>query len=278
MPFQRKLKILIDRYAIELGLPIWGAGNFPRKLEEAARQRGIELSHTTIDGWLVGGARDSAGRNRERLATLFKMIRTDFTAYWFDLDDAEFERRINGGRKAYTIHAPEYLPLDNKCFPHDELLAWLTGIYIIYRYSYEKSNEYKVARELLEVKNNNGDLTFQQWYARGGTNGQIESFTGVVIPIGRSLYFTGTSVDRGRTIVLRQHRDSKSERCRIAMMVSSKVQDDASPVAACVVMIKLPQPPPDNHDSGRALLLARCWDRRGVPARCGLKGRFHAWL
>lgn len=248
-PFAPKFEMLLEACRHELRLPHWNAADFGRRFSDAAQENwGIAFTPSVVTNLREGQTIRPIGPNRDAFAALFRIARPDLRASWFNLELDEFRERLaaaTADREAFTIYAPKYTGREPGTIPLDELTTWLTGLYVSYRYSYEESDEYKIAREVLYISETEGRFYFRLWYARGGTGGVVEDFNGVVIPIGKSLYFTGASSDRGRTIVLRQDRGTRTNTCRIGMMTSSKVQKDASPVAACVVMFKLPTPPPD---------------------------------
>lgn len=247
------LKQLVEVSGDELRLPKWGTPDFPRRFEEAAFSHWqVRLGDNVIDRIVKGRVGRLTEPTRDRLAVLFRHSLQGFQADWFQLPLADFRAFVEkaaGARQSYTIYAPSYAPrLDGaatEALKPDELRDWLCGLYISYRYSYEASAYYKVAREVLWVTEFEGRYFFRLWYARGGAalGNSIEEFKGVVLPIGRSLFFTGASQDRGRSLLMRQERNPDSRYCRICIMTSSKVQDDASPVAACTALLKLEEIP-----------------------------------
>lgn len=241
----RKLKLLVDTCGADLDLRQWGAPDFAGHFERTARDMfDIRLAATVIDDIVRGKTVHLHEPTRTRLPAFFQKSRPALKAAWFDSDYESFAKRLEKaepGRQPYEFSAPVYKGGDSNTLQPPALATWLKGYYVSYRYSYEESSHRRVAREVLHVDQVDGSFRFRLWYSRGGSNPdrKIETFNGVIVPIGRSLFFTGVSEDRGRTIIMRQERRREAAQCRIGIMTSCKVQGDAEPVSACVVMLKL---------------------------------------
>jgi hypothetical protein len=265
----KKLKLLVEKCGGDLELFEWGTRDFAGHFERAARDVfGIPISETVIKDIVQGRTTRLQEPTRSRLTRLFQKSRPALTAVWWDFDYEKFATRLDKaepGRQPYEFSAPVYKGDHPGALNPSALADWLNGYYVSYRYSYEESSERKIAREVLHLFQVDGSFRFRLWYSRGGSNidRKIETFNGVIVPIGRSLFFTGVSEDRGRTIIMRQEKRRGSLQCRIGIMTSCKVQNDAEPVSACVVMLKL-QVEPD----------AKEWQSKYCALEAGVVGVF----
>jgi hypothetical protein len=110
----------------------------------------------------------------------------------------------------------------------DDLKSWLAGTFIAYRFSFHEGTEEEIAREVLHVEHENHTLKFRMSFLAKG-NEQVQPaliYTGVVLPIGKSVIFAGfsenqTEPDRGRTLTLHREDAPTSLRdCNLGLLTS----------------------------------------------------------
>lgn len=153
------------------------------------------------------------------------------------------------GTRAVTLRIPLLDPAYEK-----KITPWLCGFYICYRYSFEASLQYMVAREALLVWDEDGTLRFSLWYVRGGDKpgSNVEAFQGVVLPVGRTVMFAGVSDDRARSLLIHYDDVPEFQYCRFGFMTSARTGQDQSPVSACTVLVKLEKLPENWRDRIRS--------------------------
>ena len=146
-------------------------------------------------------------------------------------------------KKAISIEVPA-AGYGNSKRTTSKLNDWLCGVYICYRYSFERSIERYVAREVLHVKQeNNGTFTFAMSFLPGSGEGSedIETFEGIVLPFSNSIFFAGWDAHRGRSLFMYRDEGIAWRECRFAILSSTRHSAPYYPVAACTVIIKINQ-------------------------------------
>jgi hypothetical protein len=232
------IKHLIDAHAAELGLPAWTDPDFVSVFARKAR-----ISPGTSRSIRDGLSKGLQSKIRDRLAELFRDAIPHIEPHWFQLSLPDFiaraqEQPRNKKRVSFDIPAAGY-----KNF--ERLQRWLCGVYVCYRYSFEQSDERLVAREVLSVGDRAGTLLFQMSFVPGGGEAgqEVNTFDGVVLPLGESLLFVGWNEDRGRSLFFHCDYAAESRNCRIGILTSTRLSNNQAPLAACVVLIKRETPP-----------------------------------
>jgi len=131
------------------------------------------------------------------------------------------------------------------------LAKWIAGTYIAYRYAFEGEDDKDVAREVLHIWLDGAILKFRMSYwSRTSEPGQESlEFSGVVLPIGQSIFFMGLSTnqaqrDRGRSLFLHDDRaHPKLRNCALGLLSSTRLHGDWSPCVACTLLIRLEKEP-----------------------------------
>jgi hypothetical protein len=233
------LKYLVDKHGAELGLPAWDDQDFVSGLA-----RKTKVSPGTARNFREGLSNRPQAKIRERLTDLFRETVPHLEPQWLLYESLElFIERVEQepkDRKVITISIPA-----EGYRQFDRLQKWLCGIYICYRYSFEQSEEKLVAREVLHVKQRNGNFLFEMSFVPGGeeSDQDVETFEGVVLPLGESVFFVGWNDHRGRSLF--SHRDfaRESRDCRIGILSSTRLSNNRAPLAACTVLVKMQREP-----------------------------------
>jgi hypothetical protein len=236
-----KFNYLVDRYGAELGLPARGERQF---IVVFARKSGLALG--TVRNIQDGRISSVKEKTAHRLFELFRTAMPLIEAHWFnDLSLQEFVKRVESAprnKKLVTLSLPA---AGWKNF--DRLRRWACGVYVCYRYGFERNDQRLVAREILHVWETDELLQFRMSFVPGGDEvGQVTGFfDGVVFPLGESLFFVAWNDDRGRSLFLHTDYSSEARDCRIGILSSTRLSSNRAPLAACTVMIKCGTPPSD---------------------------------
>jgi hypothetical protein len=233
------LKYLVDKHGAELGLPRWADKDFVSGLSQKAR-----VSPGTARNLREGLSNHPQAKIRERLADLFREAVPHLEPQWLLYESLDlFIERVGQepkDRKNITLS----IPMEGYR-QFDRLQKWLCGVYICYRYSFEQSEEKLVAREVLHVEERNGNFLFEMSFVPGGeeSDQDVETFEGVVLPLGESVFFVGWNDHRGRSLFL--HRDFAREwrDCRIGILSTTRLSTNRAPLAACTVLVKMEREP-----------------------------------
>ena len=233
------LKHLVDNYGSAIGLPRWDDPDFVSSFASKAG-----FSSGTARNFHEGLSNHPQAKIRVRLADLFREAVPYFEPQWLlseslDLFVARLKQEPKD-RKLITLSVPAEGYQD-----FDQLRKWLCGVYICYRYSFEQSEERLVAREVLHVKQRNGNFTFQMSFLPGGEDSDqdMQSFEGVVIPLGESVFFAGWDDLRGRSLFLHRDLSRESRDCRLGILTSTRLSSNRAPLAACTVLLKMQREP-----------------------------------
>ena len=205
------LKYLVDKHGAELGLPGWADQDFVSGLSRKTR-----VSPGTARNFREGLSNHPQAKIRERLADLFREVVPHLEPQWLLYEFSGPLRRAGWAqqpkdRKNITLS----IPMEGYR-QFDRLQKWLCGVYICYRYSFEQSEEKLVAREVLHVKERNGNFWFEMSFVPGGeeSDQDVETFEGVVLPLGESVFFVGWNDHRGRSLFLHRDFARESRDCR----------------------------------------------------------------
>ena len=232
------LKHLVDKFGPQLGLSAWDDQDFVSAL---SRKAGVSAG--TARNFREGLSNHPQVKIRERLADLFREAVPHLEPQWFQCESLElFRNRIEQqpeDRKVITLSIPASGYLHS-----DRLRKWLCGVYICYRYSFEQSEERRVAREVLHVRQRNGNFSFRMSFMPGGEDSDqdVKTFEGVVLPIGESVLFVGWDDHRGRSLFMNRDFAPESRDCRFGILSSARLSNIA-PLAACTVLVKMRREP-----------------------------------
>ena len=233
------LKYLVEKYGAELGLPGWNDQDFVSGLS-----RKVRVSPGTARNFREGLSNYPQAKIRERLVDLFREVVPHLEPQWLLYDSLPlFVERLEQepkDRKIITLS----IPLEGYR-QFDRLQKWVCGVYICYRYSFEQSEEKLVAREVLHVKERNGNFWFEMSFVPGGeeSDQDVETFEGVVLPLGESVFFVGWNDHRGRSLFLHRDFARESRDCRIGILSTTRLSNNRAPLAACTVIVKMQREP-----------------------------------
>ena len=239
----RNLKHLIKTYGGPLGIPEETSSiiNHYAKLK-------IELSPTTIRGFLDGNA-----SNRPQEATLNDLVFPfsgkvpRIEGSWLLTRDPKTFLELLGKRNVVQIEVPSY----------DEHVAklanWIAGTYVAYRFAFEGEDDRDVSREVLHIWLDDSTLKFRMSYwSRVSEPGQeAKEFSGLVLPVGQSIFFIGFSTnqaqrDRGRSLFLHDDRaHPRLRNCALGLLSSTRLHGDWAPCVACTLLIRVEKEPAD---------------------------------
>ena len=247
------LKYLVDKHGAELGLPGWNDQDFVSGLARKAR-----ISTGTARNFHEGLSNHPQAKIRERLVDLFRDAVPHLDPQWLLYNSLDlFIERVElqpKDRKVITLSIPAegYRQLDR-------LQKWLCGVYICYRYSFEQSEEKLVAREVLHVKQRNDHFSFEMSFVPGGeeSDQDVETFDGVVLPLGEFVFFVGWNHHRGRSLFMNCDFAPKSRDCRFGILSSTRLANNRAPLAACTVIVKMQREPKDIAKFMRAMTITR---------------------
>jgi hypothetical protein len=236
------LEWLVDKYGEPLGLPKWGAS---RLVAELADKSG--MTEPGIRNLINGRTKKAAQiETCNKLQSVFKSEIPHLQARWFQVASLdEFIDRIEHpppNRRYLKIGVPwaGYRDRD-KDDTFDNLARWLKGVYVCYRYSFSRSADRGVAREVLWVRmDGEREFLFRMSFLRDNSDESsiAETFEGIVLPLGQSIFFAGWDMDRGRALFMRRSFENEMRECRFAILSSTRESGDFYPVAACTVLIK----------------------------------------
>jgi hypothetical protein len=235
------LKYLVDKYGSELGLPGWDDQDFVSGLARKTR-----VSPGTARNLREGLSNHPQGKIRERLVDLFREAIPHLEPQWLLYEPLElFIERVEQepkDRKVITLS----IPMEGYR-QFDRLHKWLCGVYICYRYSFEQSEKKLVAREVLHVEERNGNFRFEMSFLPGGGEGDqdVDTFNGVVLPLGESVFFVGWNDRRGRSLFLNCDFAPETRDCRFGIVSSTRLNNNRAPLAACTVIVKMQREPKD---------------------------------
>ena len=235
------LKYLVDKYGSELGLPGWDDQDFASGLARKTR-----VSPGTARNFREGLSNHPQAKIRERLADLFRESVPHLEPQWLLSESLDlFIERVEQepkGRKNITLSIPV-----EGYRQFDRLQKWLCGVYICYRYSFEQSEEKLVAREVLHVKERNGNFWFEMSFVPGGeeSDQDVETFEGVILPLRASVFFVGWNDHRGRSLFVNCDFARESRDCRFGILSSTRLGNNHAPLAACTVIVKVEREPKD---------------------------------
>ena len=123
-----------------------------------------------------------------------------------------------------------------------KLKTWLCGTYVTYRYGFDLKSIDEVVREVIHIKLEGASLKFTMTFLERSPEGARgpHVFEGYVLPVGESLLLLGLNFgevkhDRGRCIFFRN--EGKRE-CKIGIMSGTRLEDNLSPCAACIVLVR----------------------------------------
>lgn len=250
------LKYLVDRHGAALGLPGWDDQYFVADFSKKAK-----VSLGTARNLHEGLSNHPQAKIRERLAELFRQSVPHLEAQWFLYQSLQlFISRAEEqpkDRKSITISVPAE---GYKRF--DRLQRWLCGVYVCYRYSFEQSGERLVAREVLHVKPRSGNFWFEMSYVPGGgeTNQDVQTFEGIILPLGDSVFFVGWNDYRGRSLFLHCDFSQEAKDCRFGILSSTRLSSNRAPLAACTVIVKRQSEPKNIARFMRETTLSRRFD------------------
>ena len=238
---------LIERHGWRLNPPIsigMGVNFLARHFHE----------HTTIATGtmrkIFDGTTNNApnGNTCKALAEFFRPAVPRIHPNWFLSRDVDVLNLLTLDNSV-TLTAPDYLRNVKR------LKAWLTGLYVCYRYSFEGNDDTLVAREVLSLTEHESTLMFRMSFLPYTTelDQKALEFNGVVVPIGSSLFFAGLNygealLNRGRSLFI--HDDGGSQemqdyRCKLAILSSTRLSFPYGPCAACVILIRVNWTPRD---------------------------------
>ena len=235
------LKYLVDKYGPELGLPGWDDQDFVSGLSRKTR-----VSPGTARNFHEGLSNHPQAKIRERLVDLFREAVPHLEPQWLLYESVElFVERLEQqpkDRKLITLS----IPMEGYR-QFDRLHKWLSGVYVCYRYSFEQSEEKLVAREVLHVKERNGNFSFEMSFVPGGeeSDQDVETFDGAVLPLGESVFFVGWNHHRGRSLFVNRDFAPESRDCRFGLLSSTRLSNNRAPLAACTVIVKMQREPKD---------------------------------
>ena len=233
------LKYLVDKHGAELGLPAWGDQDFVSGLSRKTR-----VSPGTARNLREGLSNHPQAKIRERLVDFFREAVPHLEPQWLLYDSLKlFADRVEQqpkDRKIITLS----IPMEGYR-QFDRLHKWLCGVYICYRYSFEQSEEKLVAREVLHIKERNGNFWFEMSFVPGGeeSDQDVETFEGAVLPLGESIFFVGWNDHRGRSLFLHRDFARESRDCRIGILSSTRLSNNRAPLAACTVLVRMEREP-----------------------------------
>ncbi len=264
------LKYLVEMHGSELGLPGWTDPEFVNGLSKKAK-----ISLGTARNLRDGHSSHPQEKIRERLADLFREAVPHLETQWLLYQSLQqFIARAEEepkDRKLVTFS----IPADG--YRHfDRLQRWLCGVYVCYRYSFEQSEERLVAREVLHVKQRNGNFWFEMSFVPGGgeTNQDVKTFEGVVLPLGDSVFFVGWNDTRGRSLFLHCDYSAESRDCRLGILSSTRLSSNRAPLAACTVIVKRQAEPKNISRFMRDATLSRPFNEI-IDADFGANARNH---
>src|SRR5215510_3940590 len=220
----RNLNHLFTTYGGALGIP--GGANH---IVNHYKKEGIALSPTTIRGFLDGSA-----SNRPQEATLndlvfpfHKKLPRIEGSWLLTRDLGTFLELLSNASKRDVLH----IEVPGYAERAPSLAKWIAGTYIAYRYAFEGEDDKDVAREVLHIWLDGAILKFRMSYwSRTSEPGQESlEFSGVVLPIGQSIFFMGLSTnqaqrDRGRSLFLHDDRaHPKLRNCALGLLSSTRL-------------------------------------------------------
>jgi hypothetical protein len=228
------LKWMIDRTGGELGLPPWDGQRF---IAAFAKKTG--LAKGTVRNLKYGASAQIKDRTANELAKFFRSAVPQVQSAWFQhmslQDIIAREENLRRDKKRISLEIPQ---IDQNRF--EVLKHWLCGVYVCYRYGFERSEEGLVAREILAVWEQEGSFRFTMSFVPGGDeHGQISRlFDGLVLPLGESVFFVGWNDARGRSLFVHADLSNETKDCRIGILTSTRLSSNRTPLAACTILIK----------------------------------------
>jgi len=240
------IRWLVEEYGRYLNVPSWDDEGFLAKFTKTCRLSGQAVPRNTVRNLLNGQTRVPRPNTCTKLAGFFKPVIPHIEPSWFEASSLEqFQTLVHAqpsDRQFVTITVPK-----NTDFDAGWLSRWLCGVYVCYRFSFERSRERKVAREILHITGID-QFQFRMSFLIGGgdSDGEtVEVFDGIVLPIRRSVFFAGWEPHRSRSLHMRLDTADDWRHCRFAILSSTRRQYPYYPVAACTVLIKMNHMPDD---------------------------------
>jgi transcriptional regulator with XRE-family HTH domain len=243
------LKWLVDNYHEELRLKPWG---HPGLIAELARRARVSIN--TIKNICNGTVASPRIKSLKGLTRVFGEARdlTQLDAPWFFDSSLEiFQARLKhatGRHRFIRIDIPD-AGFGRSDQEQRRLARWLPGVYVTYRYSFERSREFKVAREVMHIKREadtsgghppRDTFSFVMSFLPGGgdEHEEVEFFEGVALPLENSIFFAGWDTRRGRSLFWYRSAAAEWSGCRFGILTSTRYTEPYYPVSACTVCIK----------------------------------------
>jgi hypothetical protein len=236
------LDYLIRSKGSELGIPTGSRG---LTITYLSGRTGI--SPRAIRAMLDQKSVRPTAHTRERLAEFFATALPKVQEHWFlDQSVDSFRARIEPkGRPSQTFLGLPVAPQGAET----QALDGLCGTYICYRYSHGPSADATLAREVLTIERESGQLKFRLSFFRPTPANSVGYFTGVVASVGRCLVFVGVTEDdvpgRALTMIVNNERDYTEHFCQLGIMTTTRVGDEGAPFAASAVIIRSQHEPAD---------------------------------
>jgi hypothetical protein len=240
MTTQAILRLLISEYGVALRLPA-GDNQIAAHIAQETR-----LAQGTLLGILNGSTARINENTRRKLADFFNRVAVPhIQPVWLSSPSvAEFN-----AQRAQSSVIPLTMPVDYRTMAA-ALQNWLCGVHIAYRYSLDFIDTGDVAREVVQIWNNDSILQFRMSFVSpsGGEIGPVHFYEGPVLLVGRTAVLVGTNVepktaqreyDRARIIVMdHDNGGGDTHDCKIGLMTSTRQRRDHAPCTASTILLR----------------------------------------
>jgi hypothetical protein len=236
---------LIETHGSRLDPPIsigMGVNSLARQFHERTA-----IATGTMRKILDGTTKNASNNNTCRaLAEFFRPVIPRIHSNWFASRYVDVLNLLRSDNSV-TLAVPDYHRNVRR------LKTWLTGLYVCYRYSFEAADDALVAREIIYVTEHESTLMFRMSFLPS-IEANVLEFSGIVVPIGNSLFFGGLNyyggalLNRGRSLFIHDDggsHEAQDYNCKLAILSSTRLNLPYGPCAACTLLIRVNWTPRD---------------------------------